>query len=335
MYFILFWGKIMKKTIFLCCLSIFLFISSEKSIASSIETSSWYQFPPYFPASKMFDNSFTFTYDLPFLVPYNSSWNTRENKRFQQEWLTHYINSKKLIEELMYQCSKNTKKTELQKRCEKRWNTFSKDKYNYLSGLATQEDIQGILREVQKGKTLNFPSKYPWFILPAWININKEEWVRPDVFQIGKYYLITPFRTPYIFIAKKGDTQARLTFTYKDNWEFFHPQYWCARSLDNQVYYFTIKNKKLLMTIVDSCWWGSWDGYESVFQLNFQGRWEYLACYDYSSWWIFENRHKYWYFWWTVQFSELMKLDKDFCDNKVLIDAYVAPLATGKNKLKS
>lgn len=109
----------------------------------------------------MFDNSFTFTYDLPFLVPYNSSWNTRENKRFQQEWLTHYINSKKLIEELMYQCSKNTKKTELQKRCEKRWNTFSKDKYNYLSGLATQEDIQGILREVQKGKTLNFPSKYP------------------------------------------------------------------------------------------------------------------------------------------------------------------------------
>ncbi len=30
-----------------------------------------------------------------------------------------------------------------------------------------------------------------------------------------------------------------------------------------------------------------------------------------------------------------MKLDKDLCDNKVLIDAYVAPLATGKNKLKS
>jgi len=25
-----------------------------------------------------------------------------------------------------------------------------------------------------------------------------------------------------------------------------------------------------------------------------------------------------------------MKLDKDFCDNKVLIDAYVAPLATGE-----
>ena len=87
----------MKKTIFLCCLSIFLFISSEKSIASSIETSSWYQFPPYFPASKMLDDSFTFTYDLPFLVPYNSSWNTRENKKYQQEWLTHYINSKKLI----------------------------------------------------------------------------------------------------------------------------------------------------------------------------------------------------------------------------------------------
>ena len=109
----------MKKTIFLCGLSIFLFISREKSIASSIETSSWYQFPPYFPASKMLDDSFTFTYDLPFLVPYNSSWNTRENKRFQQEWLTHYINSKKLIEELMYQCSKNTENPQLQKRCQK------------------------------------------------------------------------------------------------------------------------------------------------------------------------------------------------------------------------
>ena len=109
----------------------------------------------------MLDDSFTFTYDLPFLAPYKSSWNTRENKKFQQEWLTHYINSKKLIEELMYQCSKNTKKTELQKRCEKRWNSSSKDKYNYLSGLATQEDIQGLLGELQKGKTLHFPSKYP------------------------------------------------------------------------------------------------------------------------------------------------------------------------------
>ena len=37
----------------------------------------------------------------------------------------------------------------------------SKDKYNYLSGLATQEDIQGLLGELQKGKTLHFPSKYP------------------------------------------------------------------------------------------------------------------------------------------------------------------------------
>lgn len=30
-----------------------------------------------------------------------------------------------------------------------------------------------------------------------------------------------------------------------------------------------------------------------------------------------------------------MKLDKDFCNNKVLIEAYIEPLATEKNKLKS
>lgn len=238
--------------------------------------------------------------------------------------------SKKLIEELMYQCSKNTKEAELQERCKEKWNTFSNNKYDYLSGIATQEDIEGLLGELQKGKTLHFPSKYPGFILPAWISIREEEWARPDIFQIGNYYLIAPFTTPYIFIAKKGDTQARLAFIYKDNWEFFHHQYGCPRSLDNRLYYFTVKDKKLLMTIVDSCWGGSWDGYESVFQLNAKGRWEYLACYDYSNWWKFENRHKYWYYWWTVQFPELIKLDKDICDKKVLIDSYAPPIAKKK-----
>lgn len=317
------------------CFSVFLFVGSHRTMASWAENSSWDLFPPYFPASNMLDDAFTFRYDLPFLVPYTSFFDETmvdvNYNRFQQEWLMRYVNSKILVQEVFYQCFRNTKQPELQKRCENKWSTFSNDTYDYLSGLATQEDIKWLLKELQKGKTLHFPSKNPWFILPAWITVREEEWARPDIFQIGKYYLITPFRTPYIFIAKWWDIQARLAFTYRDNRAFHHPQYWCSRSLDNRIYYFTVTNKKLLMTIVDSCWWGSWDGYESVFQLNPQGRWEYLACYDYSNWWRFENRHKYWYFWWTVQFSELVKLDKALCDNKVLIDAYVAPLTKKKN----
>lgn len=94
----------------------------------------------------MLDDAFTFRYDLPFLVPYTSFFDETmvdvNYNRFQQEWLMRYVNSKILVQEVFYQCFRNTKQPELQKRCENKWSTFSNDTYDYLSGLATQEDIK-------------------------------------------------------------------------------------------------------------------------------------------------------------------------------------------------
>lgn len=98
-----------------------------------------------------------------------------------------------------------------------------------------------------------------------------------------------------------------------DNWFFKNSEYGCDLSLDNSIFYLTVKNKHLLLTVVDSCGGGSGEGYESVFQMDKHGRLQHLTCYDYRNRELFQDKRENRYFRGSTQFKQLIPLKQSVC----------------------
>lgn len=169
---------------------------------------------------------------------------------------------------------------------------MDEDQYDYTSIIASTGEIQELIATIKKGENIEIIQTSPDFLLPL---ENLDENLPKEIhysFQIGERYLIIPYNQKQLFLAKKGDTQAKLLLSIEDNPFFKHNDYGCENSMENRIYFLAIKNRQLHMSIVDRCGGGSGDGYENVFVLNDQGRLEHLACYDYSNRHIFQDKGK-------------------------------------------
>ena len=91
---------------------------------------------------------------------------------------------------------------------------------------------------------------------------------------------------------------------------------------------FTIEDNKLILTLLNSCGWGSGEWYVSTYELQETGKWALNGCYNYHSPDPFRERapaeHKdHWYDRWTTQLEDLPQEALSVCADNTMIEYFL------------
>ncbi|GHV26229.1 hypothetical protein FACS1894176_06530 [Bacteroidia bacterium] len=85
----------------------------------------------------------------------------------------------------------------------------------------------------------------------------------------------------------------------------------------------TTQDGKLLLTVLDKCGGGAMEGYDSVLELQSDGKREMVKCYNYDNWGQFEQEEEEggwsWYARGTTQFDRLEEAPLSECKPNVKI----------------